>query len=69
MLESANIILTDDLGVEHTFTGPPSRLVCLVPSLTETVVKLGGTGRLAGITDYCIHPAEELAGRSGDRHP
>jgi len=62
MLEPANIILTDDLGVEHSFAGPPSRLVSLVPSLTETVVKLDAGEKLAGITDYCIHPASELAG-------
>ena len=62
MLEPADITITDDLGVKHSFAGPPSRLVSLVPSLTETVVKLGAGEKLAGITDYCIHPAIELAG-------
>jgi hypothetical protein len=39
----------------------PSRVVSLVPSLTHTVACLGRVDRLAGRTDYCCHPAEELA--------
>ena len=41
MPESPSIILTDGLGVEHSFNGRPSRLVSLVPSLTETLARLG----------------------------
>lgn len=38
----------------------PQRLVSLVPSMTETVCRLGAADRLVGITRYCTHPAEQL---------
>jgi ABC-type Fe3+-hydroxamate transport system substrate-binding protein len=44
------------------FSSPPRRIVSLVPSLTESLFDLGMGSTLAGITDYCIHPAEKLAG-------
>jgi len=40
----------------------PQRLVCLVPSLTEALFTLGLGDRVVGVTDYCVHPAEALAG-------
>ncbi len=43
-------------------TQPPQRIVSLVPSLTESLFDLGFGRSLVGITDYCIHPAAELAG-------
>lgn len=36
------------------------RIISLCPSLTETVFALGAGQHLAGITDYCIHPAAEV---------
>ncbi len=56
------IDITDDLGFELAFTREPSRIVSLVPSLTETLVLMGARARLAGITKYCIHPQNRLAG-------
>jgi len=50
------------MGREHTFDAPARRIVSLVPSLTETIVLLAGTDRLAGVTRYCIHPQEALHG-------
>jgi ABC-type Fe3+-hydroxamate transport system substrate-binding protein len=38
------------------------RVVSLVPSITETLFDLGLGARLVGITDYCIHPADGVAG-------
>lgn len=35
-----------------------SRVVSLVPSLTETIFDLGLGGRLVGVTRYCIEPVE-----------
>jgi ABC-type Fe3+-hydroxamate transport system substrate-binding protein len=35
--------------------------VCLVPSLTESLFALGLGGKVVGVTDYCVHPARELA--------
>jgi iron complex transport system substrate-binding protein len=37
------------------------RLVSLCPSITETLIALGGEHELVGITRFCIHPAAEVA--------
>jgi ABC-type Fe3+-hydroxamate transport system substrate-binding protein len=52
------ITIRDDDGVIHRLEAPPRRIVSLVPSLTESVVALGGAGRLVGVTQWCIHPEE-----------
>jgi iron complex transport system substrate-binding protein len=41
---------------------PPRRVVSLVPSLTESFFDLGFGDCVIGITDYCIHPADQLGG-------
>jgi ABC-type Fe3+-hydroxamate transport system substrate-binding protein len=41
---------------------PPERIVSLVPSLTEALFDLGLGARVAGVTDWCVHPAEGVAG-------
>jgi ABC-type Fe3+-hydroxamate transport system substrate-binding protein len=46
----------DDLGHPVTVSGPVSRVVSLVPSLTESVA-VTRPGALAGATDWCTHPA------------
>jgi iron complex transport system substrate-binding protein len=38
------------------------RIVSLCPSLTELVFDLGRGGDLVGVTEYCVHPAEGVAG-------
>jgi ABC-type Fe3+-hydroxamate transport system substrate-binding protein len=43
-------------------TEPPLRIVSLVPSLTEALFALGLGERVVGVTDWCVHPAERLAG-------
>jgi ABC-type Fe3+-hydroxamate transport system substrate-binding protein len=43
------------------FDQPPRRVVSLVPSSTESLCELGLGGALAGVTDYCIHPADQTA--------
>jgi ABC-type Fe3+-hydroxamate transport system substrate-binding protein len=47
-------------------SGPPARLprriVSLVPSLTEALFALGLGDRVVGATDWCVHPADALAG-------
>jgi ABC-type Fe3+-hydroxamate transport system substrate-binding protein len=48
--------LRDDLGHPLDLTGPPQRIVSLVPSLTEALA-VTVPGRLAGATDWCTHPA------------
>ncbi|UCH83921.1 MAG: ABC transporter substrate-binding protein [Candidatus Latescibacterota bacterium] len=56
------VIIKDDLGDTLELDRVPSRIVSLIPSITETLFELGAGSRVAGITDYCIHPADALAG-------
>jgi ABC-type Fe3+-hydroxamate transport system substrate-binding protein len=53
------IEIADDLSRIIRIPAPAARIVCLVPSITETLFVLGAGERIAGITDYCIHPGEE----------
>jgi ABC-type Fe3+-hydroxamate transport system substrate-binding protein len=48
-------VLVDDLGEPVPLTVPPSRIVSLVPSLTDAI-ETTHPGLLAGATDYCTHP-------------
>lgn len=40
----------------------PRRVVSLVPSVTESLFLLGAGDRVVGRTDYCVEPADGLAG-------
>ena len=40
---------------------PPRRIVSLCPSITETLIDLGLSDRIVGVTRFCIHPAEVVA--------
>lgn len=40
----------------------PQRIVSLVPSLTEALFALGLGPRVVGVTDWCVYPAEGVAG-------
>lgn len=48
----------DDMSRLVTLEGPARRIVCLVPSITETLFSVGAGDHVVGITDFCIHPAE-----------
>ena len=50
----------DDLQRDVTFRFPPRRIVCLCPSLTETLFALGLDRQVIGRTSYCIHPAQRV---------
>jgi len=39
-----------------TFTRAPQRVVSLVPSMTESLIDLGASSALVGVTDYCPLP-------------
>jgi ABC-type Fe3+-hydroxamate transport system substrate-binding protein len=61
--------LTDDLGEPVPLAGPASRVVSLVPSLTEAV-EVSAPGRLAGATDYCTHPSTlDVPRIGGSKYP
>ena len=46
----------DDLGRTVTFYHPPTRVVSLVPSITELLYDLGMKEQIVGKTKFCIHP-------------
>ncbi len=50
--------VTDALGREIIYNFPPQRIVSLVPSITELLFDIGVGDKVAGVTDYCIYPAE-----------
>ncbi|MBV9169510.1 MAG: cobalamin-binding protein [Chloroflexi bacterium] len=50
--------VTDDSGVQTTFSGPPQRIVSLNPGHTETVFALGAGGRVVAVDSYSNYPAE-----------
>ncbi|HTF55122.1 MAG TPA: helical backbone metal receptor [Pseudonocardia sp.] len=61
--------LLDDLGEPVELAAAPSRVVSLVPSVTEAVA-VSVPGVLVGATDYCIHPAElDVARVGGSKYP
>jgi ABC-type Fe3+-hydroxamate transport system substrate-binding protein len=49
-------------SMEVPVSGPPSRVVSLVPSITESLFDLNLGACVVGITDYCIRPAERITG-------
>ena len=55
------LTLTDDRGVTATWARPPSRIVSLLPSLTESVCALGGCDRLVGTDRYSNWPSSVTA--------
>jgi iron complex transport system substrate-binding protein len=50
--------LRDELGREVTLPSDPQRIVCLAPSLTETVYALGLGAAVVGVTTFTDHPPE-----------
>jgi ABC-type Fe3+-hydroxamate transport system substrate-binding protein len=52
----------DRVRLPSPLSSPPRRVVSLVPSLTESLFDLNLGDRVVAITDYCIHPADRLAG-------
>jgi len=50
--------VTDDTGAVIPFTTPPTRIVSLLPSLTETVCALHACERLVGVDRYSNWPPQ-----------
>jgi ABC-type Fe3+-hydroxamate transport system substrate-binding protein len=48
----------DTTGRTVDLSEPPRRIVSLVPSLTEALFAFGLADRIAGVTRYCVEPAE-----------
>jgi iron complex transport system substrate-binding protein len=52
----ASRTVTDELGRTVVVPDRPHRIVCLTPSLTETVYELGGGDSIVGVSDYTTFP-------------
>lgn len=52
------IIVRDDRGTEHRFEAPPTRIVSMLPSLSEVIWILGAGPRLVGVDQFSNWPAE-----------
>ena len=50
------VTVTDDLGRPLTLPRPASRVIALLPAVTETLVELGAVERLVGRTRYDTDP-------------
>ena len=57
----AQTTLRDDRGALLTLAAPPTRIVSLLPSLTESVCALGGCARLVGTDRHSNSPAAARA--------
>ena len=53
---AAAAAVQDMLARDVALEAPPTRIVSLVPSVTESVYALGGQARLVGRTDWCDYP-------------
>ena len=53
--------VVDDLGREVFLSRPPTRIVSLVPSITELVFALDMGPCVVGVTQFCVEPAAARA--------
>ena len=52
----------DELQRPLSLPACPQRIVSLVPSITETLFALGAGASVVGVTRFCTHPPEQVAG-------
>ncbi len=57
---AAAFSVRDMLGREVTLAAPPSRIISLVPSVTEILFALGAEDRVVGVTRFCDYPPAAL---------
>ncbi len=56
----ASRVLTDELGRRVELPDHPHRIVCLVPSVTDTVFALGAGADVVAVSDFTKYPAEAV---------
>jgi iron complex transport system substrate-binding protein len=56
----ASRTLTDEMGRKVVVPDHPHRVICLMPSVTDTVFALGAGDDVVGISDYTKYPAAAL---------
>jgi ABC-type Fe3+-hydroxamate transport system substrate-binding protein/adenosylcobinamide amidohydrolase len=55
---AAPVTFTDSTGHSFTLQHPPGRVVCLVPSVTEMIFRVGGGRAVVGVTYHTTYPPE-----------
>ncbi len=62
-------VVVDDLGTSMSVGSPATRVVSIVPSLTETLER-SAPGLLVGVTDWCTQPPDlDVARIGGTKNP
>ena len=56
----ASRVLTDESGRKVTVPDHPHRVVCLLPSVTDTVFALGSGDDVVAVSDYTTSPPAAL---------
>jgi iron complex transport system substrate-binding protein len=56
----ASRVLTDEMGRKVVTPDHPHRIICLMPTVTDTVFALGAGDDVVGISDYTKYPAAAL---------
>ena len=49
---------TDDLGATVELPGPPQRIVCISPDMSEVIFTLGAGERVVGVDEFTNYPPE-----------
>ena len=57
----AGQLLTDEAGRRVTIPDHPQHVICLTPSVTDTVYAIGAGDAVVAISDYTKYPKEALA--------
>ena len=66
------MIITDQLGQQVQLAKTPTRIISLVPSITELLYDLDVGDRLVGRTKFCVHPQHirsQVADVGGTKNP
>jgi ABC-type Fe3+-hydroxamate transport system substrate-binding protein len=61
MSSSGTMQIADDMGFRVELEHPPTRIVSLVPSWTQTLFALGLDSEVVGVTKFCVEPAGAVA--------
>src|SRR6202453_931348 len=56
----ASRVLTDESGRKVTVPDHPHRVICLLPSVTDTVFALGSGDDVVAVSDYTTYPPAAL---------
>jgi len=56
----ASRLVTDETGRKVTVPDHPHRVICLVPSVTDTVFALGSGDDVVAVSDYTTYPPEAM---------